>query len=69
MTRFTLVALIAIFSVSIFPSCGNEKKQEAPAAKGEHNQYQCPMKCTEEMFDKPGTCPSCGMELKKVNEL
>ncbi len=29
--------------------------------------YQCPMKCEgDKTYDKPGKCPKCGMELKKV---
>jgi hypothetical protein len=31
-------------------------------------QYRCPMKCTEEIFDKPGKCPNCGMELILLTE-
>ncbi|MCK6648100.1 MAG: hypothetical protein L6Q66_00445 [Bacteroidia bacterium] len=30
-------------------------------------QYQCPMKCTEEIFAKPGSCPVCGMDLEKIS--
>jgi hypothetical protein len=30
-------------------------------------QYKCPMKCSEQLFEKPGKCPSCGMELEKVS--
>jgi hypothetical protein len=31
--------------------------------------YQCPMKCEgDKMYDKPGKCPVCKMELKKVNK-
>jgi len=29
--------------------------------------YQCPMKCEgDKTYDKPGTCPTCKMDLKKV---
>ncbi len=29
--------------------------------------YQCPMKCEgEKTYAEPGTCPSCNMDLKKV---
>ena len=31
--------------------------------------YQCPMKCEgDKIYDKPGKCPVCKMELKKVNK-
>jgi Cu2+-exporting ATPase len=29
--------------------------------------YQCPMKCEgDKVYDKPGQCPKCNMDLKKV---
>jgi hypothetical protein len=28
-------------------------------------EYECPMKCDRLIFDKPGKCPVCGMELEK----
>lgn len=32
-------------------------------------KYQCPMKCEgDKTYDKPGKCPKCGMDLKKVDE-
>jgi hypothetical protein len=32
-----------------------------------HAQYQCPMKCEgDKMYDEPGNCPACGMEMKEV---
>jgi hypothetical protein len=39
----------------------------APAGQSA-DQYQCPMKCTEEVFTKPGTCPVCKMDLEKVSK-
>ena len=31
--------------------------------------YGCPMKCEEEKaYDRPGTCPVCGMVLVEVDE-
>ncbi len=50
-----------------------EKKAEAKKACDEKKgdamatAYQCPMKCEgDKTYDKPGKCPKCGMELKKV---
>jgi len=32
-------------------------------------KYQCPMKCEgEKTYDKPGQCPTCKMDLKKMEE-
>lgn len=31
--------------------------------------YQCPMKCEgDKTYDKPGSCPVCKMDLKKMDE-
>ncbi len=30
-------------------------------------KYQCPMKCEgDKTYDKPGKCPVCGMNIKKI---
>lgn len=30
--------------------------------------YQCPMKCEgDKIYDKPGKCPKCNMDMKKVD--
>lgn len=64
---FLLFASIALVSAT-FVSCGSEeKKQDAPIETAKE-QYQCPMKCTEEILDKPGTCTVCGMELEKITK-
>ena len=61
-----LVALICGSAAIV--SCGDgDKKQETPVEVAKE-QYQCPMKCTEEIFDKPGQCKVCGMELEKITK-
>ncbi|MFL5764883.1 MAG: heavy metal-binding domain-containing protein [Bacteroidia bacterium] len=55
-------------SATLLIGCGSsEKKQNTPGAVVKE-QYRCPMKCSEELFDKPGKCPVCEMELEKVSE-
>ncbi|MGZ9734337.1 heavy metal translocating P-type ATPase [Flavobacterium sp. GNP002] len=53
--------------------CSSNKPQEKPTiilpatAQG---KYYCPMHCEgEKVYDKPGSCPVCGMNLEKVPEL
>ncbi len=37
------------------------------ASKSMTARYLCPMKCElEKTYDKPGKCPKCGMDLKKL---
>ncbi len=44
-------------------ACNKTKKDKSAVA------YQCPMKCEgDKTYDKPGKCPKCGMELKKVEK-
>lgn len=60
--------VVAVLSTTTIVSCGEaEKMQEAPT-EVTTEQYQCPMKCTEEVLTKPGQCSVCGMELEKVTK-
>ena len=66
----------------VMTSCGNKSttQQTAPSStaqtaldtSGSSNpvamHYQCPMKCEgDKMYDKPGSCPVCKMDLKIVD--
>lgn len=66
--QITTVALI-LTSIMFMASCGNnnsENKTEK-TEQTENAMYQCPMKCEgEKMYDKPGQCPVCNMDLEKV---
>lgn len=68
MKKQVLILSALISTILIAPGCkGTDKTGEIPAEQAKE-LYQCPMKCTEEKFDKPGNCPVCGMELEKVAE-
>ncbi len=42
--------------------CKYERKEATASAVS----YSCPMKCEgDKMYDKPGQCPKCGMDLKE----
>lgn len=57
MKLFSRIAIAALAGALAFSSCGEEK----------YTKYQCPMKCEQEKtYDKPGTCPVCGMKLKGI---
>ncbi len=48
-----MLFVAVVLSATTIVSCGSEeKKQEAPAEVATEH-YQCPMKCTEEILDKP----------------
>ena len=69
MKRAVLYVLIGFFPLSTaligcFP-VENEKKIHRDRVA---DRYICPMKCTEQIFDEPGNCPKCGMELVKITE-
>jgi hypothetical protein len=61
LTAFIFCSLVLIQGCS-----GKDKKTQENQEQPVKEQYQCPMKCTEEKFDKPGNCPVCGMELEKI---
>ncbi|MES2851714.1 MAG: heavy metal-binding domain-containing protein, partial [Bacteroidota bacterium] len=53
--------------------CSSNKQQEKPTVilpTNAQGKYYCPMHCEgEKVYDKPGSCPVCGMNLEKVPEL
>jgi transcription initiation factor IIE alpha subunit len=64
-----------VFRISIgvltvfFLSCNSEtKKADNINHQSSKVQYQCPMKCSEQLFDKAGKCPECGMDLEEVSK-
>jgi hypothetical protein len=62
------LSLLAMLSVALLIACsGSENKSQTATPATSKEQYQCPMKCTEELFDKPGKCPVCEMDLEKVS--
>lgn len=69
MKKHTLmIVVVSVLSLAGFVSCGGEEKKLDTPVEITKEQYQCPMKCTEEIFDKPGTCPVCGMDLEKITK-
>ena len=41
-------------------------KTTSAADNSKKTLYECPMKCDNKTFDKPGKCPECGMTLVPV---
>ncbi len=57
----------------VFTACGdgNSPKETTEQATDhkDHVHYQCPMKCEgDKVYDEPGKCPVCKMDLKEVSE-
>ena len=54
---------------SVKSCCSSNKSQEKPTVISSDNapgKYYCPMHCEgEKVYDKPGDCPVCGMDLVK----
>lgn len=82
MKTHTLVLTVLFVIGFAFISCNKTKKEvkeeateQVKAEATEHNHsddmamatYQCPMKCEgDKTYDEVGTCPTCKMDLKKV---
>lgn len=67
MKKHVLILGAFILTLIVVQGCsGNDKSSEQVPVEQVKEEYQCPMKCTEEKFDKPGKCPVCGMDLEKV---
>jgi hypothetical protein len=56
--------LISVFSIITIWSCEKKTTNEDAKMDSSAVQYACPMH-PEEMSDKAGTCPKCGMEMMK----
>ena len=70
-TKITTALLLT--ATLLIASCGSgnsESKSDNPATEQTANaKYQCPMKCEgEKTYDKPGQCPVCNMDLKKLKD-
>ncbi|MCK3683772.1 copper-translocating P-type ATPase [Maribellus sp. YY47] len=49
------------------PHHHEEHKHEKVTSSNGKGKYYCPMRCEgDKMYDEPGNCPVCGMDLKKV---
>lgn len=48
-------------------SCSSESSTDNAESKEHANSgYQCPMKCEgKKVYEEPGDCPVCGMDLEK----
>lgn len=68
MKKQVLILSTFVGSLVFVTACSGEKKAEEKILKETKEQYRCPMKCTEEVFNKPGNCPVCGMELEKISD-
>ncbi len=69
MNKAILCAFVGfLMSCTLLPGCLAVEKEQKIQEEKVLKQYQCPMKCTDQIFDKPGKCPSCGAELVAVTE-
>jgi hypothetical protein len=66
MKKQALILSALILTVSFFQGCSQNDKTPQNSTEHAKEEYQCPMKCTEEKFGQPGQCPVCGMDLEKV---
>ena len=63
-----MLLLIGVLGAMSIVACGGEEKKQETPAEVAKEEYQCPMKCTEEVFTKPDTCKVCGMQLEKITK-
>ena len=61
-TPFVTAVVIALVGAALFAGCAKKAEETAEAAA-----YTCPMH-PEVTSDKPGECPSCGMDLVPAEE-
>lgn len=68
--KMLMMAALTIVSVSLFAQDLSKQNAKEPTQKSEQLKYSCPMKCEgDKTYVKPGKCPECGMNLKKVEKI
>lgn len=69
MNKVILCAFVGFLTNCILlTGCMTVEKEQKIQEEKVVKQYKCPMKCSDQVFDKPGKCPNCGMELVQVTE-
>ncbi|WP_291134930.1 heavy metal translocating P-type ATPase [Flavobacterium sp. UBA7663] len=64
------VATDAVTEKSCCAAHSHSDKKEIKVPANANGKYYCPMHCEgEKVYDKPGDCPVCGMDLVKAPEL
>jgi hypothetical protein len=67
MKKLSLILTALLVTILFMNGCSESAKHsETPPAEHVKEEYQCPMKCNDAKYDKPGTCTVCGMELEKI---
>jgi len=61
-TKILYLATVAMFLAACGNSSEHEENQENQVSEA---KYECPMGCTDQVFNKPGKCPECEMDLVK----
>ncbi|WP_111710042.1 heavy metal-binding domain-containing protein [Lutibacter citreus] len=72
----TVFISIAIIALIVLTGCKTDVKKDKEPVKTEEKMetvtmevYQCPMDCEKgKTYEKPGSCPVCKMDLKKVKK-
>lgn len=61
-----VIALLAVSTMNAQEMKQSKIKKEAAKVE-QKDMYACPMKCEgEKKYEKPGNCPKCKMDLKKL---
>ena len=70
-TKFNFILIAAVALTLSFSACNSQSSKSVTTEQAkELATYQCPMKCEgEKTYDKPGTCPVCGMNLEKIEKV
>jgi hypothetical protein len=66
----TKILYLSIIAMSLLAACNSNTSAKKEDAKEIHSEtYQCPMKCNGIVYDKPGKCTVCEMDLEKVEKI
>jgi hypothetical protein len=65
-TRQFYLFILLLTAICSF-GCSSSTEKVPTGQESVKEEYQCPMKCTDEIFTEPGKCPVCKMDLEQIS--
>ena len=68
-TKLVLTVVLSLFSFTVIIAQSHDHSKMEKKQEVKETVHQCPMECEgDKTYDKKGSCPKCGMDLKATKE-